>query len=147
MRMINRFIDRIRRTILWGKAWRAFRDERMGEAIRYIKRMEEIAPLRPYHIALLAAAHVLARDSLKARKEFLRAEQLSRGSNDPNNRYVNAYARVYLTLIDTQDPIDDLLLEATSINCDSPIKRWLPLEPRPAAHRWGAAPSTPGTRD
>jgi hypothetical protein len=89
--------------------------------------MRTIAPLRPYQVAFLGTMHVLTRDSLKGRNAFLEAERATRKAKDAGGHYVNAYARIYLKVMDTQEPVEGMIEEAMAIKCRSSLKRALPL--------------------
>ena len=131
MNFFRRLIDRTRRSNLWIRAVIALERGQAAESVTILKEMERISPLRPHHVAFLGTAHVILRDSLKARKEFLKAEQITRESETPSDRYVNLYARTYLKMIDTNEPVDNIIEEASSIDCSPSLKRWLPLKRLP----------------
>ena len=83
--------------------------------------------MRPHHHAFLGLIHVARDDRSGARLAFLEAKKRSEDRSDAYGRYVNLYSRIYLTLMDTEDPVDQLQQEALSINCGAALKGWLPL--------------------
>jgi hypothetical protein len=125
--LIRSFIQRTRRASLWNSALDAYDRGKTTESIALINRMQEISPLSHYHLAFLGTAYILAKDTLKARKFLQLAKTNTDNSEHPDGRYVNTYARLYLKLIDTDAPINDLVDEALSINCRPSLKRWLPV--------------------
>lgn len=128
VKLVRNLIKRTRRASLWNRALDADRSGRISESIVLIKRMEEIAPLNHYHIAFLATSYVLSRDSLKARNLFQIAKAMTDGSECPSARYVNSYVRIYLKMMDTDAPVNDLIDKALLIKCRPSLKRWLPLD-------------------
>lgn len=127
-RPIRSLVARTRKTLLWNRAIDAYHSHRTTESIALVHKMGEIGPLQPYHLAFLGTAYILSKDTLKARKYLREAESITEGSSDPSARYVNAYAKIYLKMMDTDLPVDDLIYDAVAINCRPSLKRWLPLE-------------------
>lgn len=96
-------------------------------AIRSTKKAMTLRAPRPYHIAFLALSYAENKDRHNARFSFMEALAMTRNALRNDDRYVHHYCLVYLTLMNTEDPVDALVKDAVSIDCRPVIKRWLPL--------------------
>jgi hypothetical protein len=127
IKYMRNLIERTKRATLWSRALDAYRAGRTTESIALINKMGDIGPLQHYHLVFLGTAYILSKDSLKARHYLQEAKKLTDHLKHPSGRYVNVYAKLYLTMMDTDAPVDSLVREALSINCRSSLKRWLPV--------------------
>ena len=96
-------------------------------AITSMKKTMSLRAPRPYHIAFLAQCYVANKDRHNSRFRFLEALDMTRNASRDDDKYVHHYCLVFLTLMDTEDPVDELVKHAISIDCRPVIKRWLPL--------------------
>lgn len=128
MRILRSCIARTRKTLLWNRALDAYHAGKTTESIALVHRMRDIGPLQHYHYAFLGTAYILARDTLKAREYLEAAKARTDDEEDPSSRYVNTYAKIYLKMMDTQEPVSEAVRTAMAIRCSSSLKRWLPLE-------------------
>lgn len=126
MRMKALF-SRILRARYWASALSAFKRDDTGSAIRLALEIEKIGPLEPHHLAFIGQVYVWRGETDKARGFFKRSSHMASQGLTDNSKYVELFSKTYLTLMDTEDPIDDMLAAAAQLRCRPALKRWLPL--------------------
>jgi lipopolysaccharide biosynthesis regulator YciM len=110
----------------WVSALSAFERDDTESAIAAMRTMAKIGELQPHHLAFLGQVYAWRGESDKAKIHFERAKDKADGASR-ESEYIRILSDVYLTLIDREDSIDDLLAEAAKVECRPTLKRWLPL--------------------
>jgi hypothetical protein len=97
-------------------------------AITLTKKMMSLRRPKPYHIAFLAQSYVANNDRHNSRFRFREALEMTRNASKDDERYVHQYCLVFLTLMDSDDQVDQLVKDAVEISCRPFIKNLLPLK-------------------
>ena len=115
--------------VKWMRALRAYGRGTMRKTVQLIRAIDAQKELNIEQRAVLATAYVGADDSPTARRIFEQIVRDTEAVESPERMYVNRYARVYLTLMNGSDSVEETISEAISINCKSTWKEVLPLVP------------------
>jgi hypothetical protein len=124
----------------WMRALHFYRKRDLEGALRSLKKLREIGPLHPHHLAFFGLLYFCENKTRVAKRFLEKAEVFSRDKIDNYHRYIAAFCGYLLSLINEEGNPAQILDVAAQIECRPALRRWLPLPTPEEYQRWQLSP-------